>query len=503
MSRLSKNIIYNVVGQSLVLILGVISVKYLYGGLGGDVVGIVFFAMMANTTICMVLELGICSTTVREVSANHETNPQYTREFISVFSSFYWILYFVFGALIYSSAPLIVEKWLNLNQISSASAEHALRVLLISSLLALPKSFYASIVRGLQRMEINNILDSVTVGVQQLGIVVIIIKEGDLMDVAYWIAATHLLSLIAFILACAHFFPFRQTLVPGYSRGIIERNIRYTAHMSVISLSALTYLQADKIILSKILPVDTFGYYYFAYSLVSKGALVTMAISHAVFPHLSKIYGADGSVFLKKQYHKLQDLLCFLIVPVFAAIPFAALPLFSYLFNDEVAKILLLPTVFLCMGFYMTGTLTIPNNISFIVGRPNIVARQNVLVIFIVLPTTFFFIHLWGMMGASLSMVTYSLFCYCYSIPKICDQCIGVPVKKWYVHVLRIYCLIGLTYGTAYLILSLLDDFSFYSLLAGYGISTVLMLAGSYYLIEDDLKETLTQLYYSVKRVST
>ncbi|TRZ92019.1 MAG: hypothetical protein D4R88_01090 [Methanosarcinales archaeon] len=315
-----------------------------------------------------------------------------------------------------------------------------------------------------------------------------------MIHIAYWIATTHILSLIAFIVVFARFFPSRKTLIPGYSRNIIERNFQYTAQMTVISLTAFAYLQADKVILSKILPINTFGYYYFAYSLVAKGALVTMAISHAVFPHISNLYGTGGRDVLEKQYHKLQDLLCFLIVPIFAAISFASLPLFSYIFNEDIARTLVLPTTLLCMGFYMTGTLTIPYNISFVVGKPNIVAHQNLLVMFIVLPVTFLCIRMWGMVGASFSIIVYGLFCYFYSIPRICDECIGVSAKKWYFHILRIYCLIGLTYGVAYIILNLINDFRVYSLLIAYGISTVLMLTGSYFLIGDEFKRTIARL---------
>ncbi|HEY8098762.1 MAG TPA: oligosaccharide flippase family protein, partial [Methylobacter sp.] len=209
MSRLTKNIIYNVIGQSFVLILGFVSVKFIYSRLGGDIVGIIYFAMMANTTLCMILELGVCSTTVREVSANYEKNPTYTHKFIRVFSSFYWILYIVVGLLIYLFAPLLVDKWLKLQGLDLATAVSALRILLISSLLALPKSFYASVVRGLQRMEINNSIDAALMGIQQLGIIVIIFQGGNLIHIAWWVAATHLLGLLAYIIACLNFFPVK------------------------------------------------------------------------------------------------------------------------------------------------------------------------------------------------------------------------------------------------------------------------------------------------------
>lgn len=490
MSRLTKNIIYNVIGQSFVLILGFVSVKFIYSRLGGDIVGIIYFAMMANTTLCMILELGVCSTTVREVSANYEKNPTYTHKFIRVFSSFYWILYIVVGLLIYLFAPLLVEKWLKLQGLDLATAVSALRILLISSLLALPKSFYASVVRGLQRMEINNSIDAALMGIQQLGIIVIIFQGGNLIHIAWWVAATHLLGLLAYIVACLNFFPVK-ILKPEYSSNIIKKNFKYTAHMTVISLTALMYLQIDKLVLSKILPIDTFGYYYFAYSIVAKGALVTMAISHAVFPHLSSINSSGDKNAMRRQYHKLQDMLCFLIVPVFAVIPFVSLPLFTYLFNETIAHTLLMPTTLLCLGFYMTGTLTIPNNISFVVGKPGIVARQNLLVIFVVVPVTVICINMWGMVGASISIVVYSLFSYFYGIPRICRECIEVPVKVWYKHILRIYCLVGLTYGIAYGILNLAGDFTIYPTLTAYGIATIFMLAGSYHLIGDDLKKTL------------
>jgi len=149
MSRLTKNIAYNLLGQAGVLVLGFISVKYVYKLLGGDIVGIIYFAMMANATICMVLELGVCSAAVKEISAHHETAPFYIRDFIRTFSSLYWILYFIAAAVIYMSASVIAKHWINLGDLSPESAEQSLRILLISALLSLPKSFYAAVLRGL------------------------------------------------------------------------------------------------------------------------------------------------------------------------------------------------------------------------------------------------------------------------------------------------------------------------------------------------------------------
>ena len=70
MSRLSKNIVYNFFGQGLLLLLGFVAVKYVFKQLGEDALGIIYFTLTMNSVLCTVLELGISTTTVREVSAH-------------------------------------------------------------------------------------------------------------------------------------------------------------------------------------------------------------------------------------------------------------------------------------------------------------------------------------------------------------------------------------------------------------------------------------------------
>jgi len=401
--------------------------------------------------------------------------------------------------VIYILAPAIVSKWLHPGTVDAPTAVVALRLLLISSLLSLPKSFYASVVRGLQKMAINNSIDTLVIGVQQLGILLIIINHGGVIQVAVWIATTQVLNLAAYMAVCSRYFPAGSLFTPRYSRAIVDRNLKNTFQMAVISLTAIAYLQLDKVILSRMVPLEMFGYYYFAYSLASKGALVTLAFSYAVFPHVSNVHGAGDTSALLAHYHKLQDALCFLTVPVFAAIWFASLPLLSYLFNEQAAHALLAPTMLLCLGFYMTGTLTMPNNVAFAMGRAGIVARQNCLAVVVLLPVTYICVRMWGMAGASVSIVVYGLLCYGYSIPRICAECLGMPPSKWYLTVLKSYALGTATYGVAYAALRSAGDFRVSSLFLAYAVSTAVMLAGTYYCIGNETQQSIAGLYASLR----
>jgi O-antigen/teichoic acid export membrane protein len=498
MSRLSKNIIYNLLGQVMLLLLGFVAVKCIFGRLGKDALGIIYFTGMMNAVLCAVLEMGICSTTVREVSAHLESEPNYIRNLIRTFSLFYWGAYAILGVTIFFLAPVLVEKWINLKTMDSATAIYVLRILGIASLVALPKSFYVSLFRGLQRMEFNNFIDVAASGFQQFGTILILALGGNLFYVVYWFAACYGLGIFTYLAVSSRFFPLRA-LIPGYSSGVVKRNLGFASRMMSISIMATIHMQADKLIISKLLPIAAFGYYGVAYGNVTKGTLVTGAVSQAAYPSFSAMFKAGDRAGLMSQYRKLQDLLCFGVVPIFGAIPFALLPLFSYILNEEAARLLLLPTTLLCVGFYMNGTLNVPHVFSLAVGKPEIAACQNFYALFVVLPVTVFLIYFFGLTGAGLSWVFYHIFAYSYGVPRVCRECLEIPVRMWYFHVLKIFTLAALTYGVAWLALGVIGNHSILLLTTAYVGASIVFLTGSYFMIGEELRGTFTRLFQKLK----
>lgn len=498
MSRLSKNIIYNLFGQGLLLVLGFVAVRYIFKQLGEDALGIIYFTLIMNAVLSAVFEMGICFTTVREVSGYFESEPEYIQALVRTFSFFYWGVYVLLGLAIYFLSPILVEKWINLETMDSPTAVYVLRILGIASLLALPKSFYVSLFRGLQRMEFNNFIDVFTSGFQQLGTIVILVFRGNLFHVVHWFAGCYVLSILIYLVFSTRFFSLKA-LIPGYFSGVVKRNLGFLSMMASISIFAAIHMQADKVIVSKLLPIGLLGYYGFAYTSASKGGLVTSAISQAAFPSFSAQFKTGDWSGLIAQYWKMQDILCFGIVPVFAAIPFVLLPLFSYIFNADIAKLLLLPTTLLCVGFFMNGTLNIPYVFSLAVGKPEITARMNFYALFVVLPVTALLIYLFGLTGAGLSWIFYHIFAYFYGVPRMCRECMKTPVWQWYLHVLKIFTLVALTYGVAWIILGAIGNHSIFSLAIAYVGTSIVFLAGSYFMIGDELKKTILHYVHTLK----
>src|SRR5258708_2780716 len=105
MSTLSKNILYNLFGQGLLGILGFIAIKYVFARLGEEAVGIIYFTLAMNAVLCGALEMGVCTTIVREVSSHHTHDPQYIQELMQTGAFVYWGVYIVLSIVIYVAAP--------------------------------------------------------------------------------------------------------------------------------------------------------------------------------------------------------------------------------------------------------------------------------------------------------------------------------------------------------------------------------------------------------------
>lgn len=230
----------------------------------------------------------------------------------------------------------------------------------------------------------------------------------------------------------------------------IRRNRAFAAHMSGISMLSVVHTESDKIIVSRLMPLGMVGFYGFAARITGRCMTVVAAISQAAYPALSAAMHREGRAGAIRQYNRLHDLVCFGTVPIFAAMVFASGPLFTFLFNRQVAGQLMIPVALLCVGYYMNGTLNMPYFFSLASGRPDIAMRLNLWALIGTLPIAVWLVYSFGLTGAGLSWVVYHIFAYAYWVPRLCRECLETPVFDWYLHIAKVGALTGGTYGAVW-----------------------------------------------------
>jgi O-antigen/teichoic acid export membrane protein len=352
---------------------------------------------------------------------------------------------------------------------------------------------YKALLTGLQHMGITNLIDVVAKAVQQGVIFLILLMHGSIFHVAYWISASMALQVIVTWAVCGRYFSLRALLLPGFSFAVVKENIKYASGLFTISICSWITSQIDKVIISKLLPLTQLGIYTFARGAINQGMLLTGSISGAIFPHFSALHGAGKTVELRKAYDKIQDLICFGTIPVFAGVPFVTLPLFSRVFDLPSARMLLVPCTLLAIGYYMNGAITTPYVVSLAVGRPDIAARQNVLGLLIVTPASAAAIYWFGLSGAGFSWVIYHIYAYSYGLPRMCRECVGMAPRLWYWHVFRIMGAAFLIYGSIWRLIAWGGNFSLLALAAGYIAGSVIYCAFAFWVMGDELRTTIMQ----------
>jgi O-antigen/teichoic acid export membrane protein len=493
MSRLLRNIAYNIGGQGLVLVLGFVGVKFIYGRLGADAFGIIYFNLLMTGVLTSALELGVLSTTIREVSGHHATDRAYVNRLIRTASLFYWGVGAALLVAVFIGAPFLVAHWVNLKSVAPQLAVDMLRILSISSLITLPRALYASLFQGLQLMGRNNAIDVVSSAFQQLGTIALLAAGADAIRVVVWIAAAAILSTLAYMVLAGRSFGWR-TLVPGYSSDVVQRNLKFTAHMGALSVLNIVLVQFDKVVVSKLLPVASVGLYSFASTVVVRVSFAAGAITQAALPAFASAHRSGDLEDLRSQYRRLQDLVCLGMLPLFAVVGFGAVPLYTYLFSQGTALTLLIPTLLLCVGFYMSSTVSIPYTLSVAVGQPEIAYRSNLRALFIVLPAATLLTYVYGLPGAAATWVIYYLFLYVAMIPIIMRECLRSSAAAWYAHLARILLLAALCYGLAWAVAAGPSNYSTLPLAAGYLVGTAAFLAGALVLIGPESRAAVWRL---------
>ena len=477
MSRLRRNILYNLGGQFLLMGLGLLAVRFVFRQLGPDAFGIVLFSQTINAVLVAVLELGLSSTTIREVAAHSRDEPAYVRELLRTATLLYWGAYLLLAAGLLLLAPVIVAHWIHLQSMDQPTATRLVQILGVGCLLTLPRSLYVSLLRGLQEMSFNNAIDVGMLALQQLGMIAILALGAGPIAVALWLSAGYGFAIIAFLLVSARFTGW-SGLRPGYSSAAIRRNLAFSGQMAIISTLGMLHMQSDKLAVSKLLSIGDVGTYGFASTLAAGVSRVTTSIVQAAFPAFAALHQEGDRASLMRQYRRVHLLVTCLTPPFFAALTFSTSPLFAYVFNPAVARALVIPVALLCGGWFLNATLNVPYVLSLAVGRPDIAVRQNLLALLVVLPVSVAAVVAFGLRGAAFGWVFYQLFAYAYGVPRICRECLHMSPFAWYRDVLRVTAVLALTYGGAYWLALVEGRGSLTWLVGGYLAGSVLYAAG-------------------------
>jgi O-antigen/teichoic acid export membrane protein len=348
MSRVKTNFFANLAGSGWTALVGLACTPLYIRFMGMEAYGLIGFYFMLQGVI-QILDLGLSPTMNREM-ARYSVLPGKAgeaRDFVRTLEVGYWAIGILIGCAVWYSAPYIASHWIKAGKLSPLEVRRAVIIMGALTALQWPLTFYHGGLLGLQRQVLLNGITIATATLSGGGALLVLWLVSPTVSVFFsWQIAVSLLQAGVTTFALWRCLP-GSGHVARFDLGITRGIWRFAAGMSGITITALVLMQLDKVILSKMLALKTFGYYILAGVVGNSlsGVLIT-PMFNTIFPRFSSLVASGDEESLLAMYHGSTQVMAVMILPAAAVIA---------LFSREIMHL-------------WTGSLEIANNTAPIVS---------------------------------------------------------------------------------------------------------------------------------------
>jgi O-antigen/teichoic acid export membrane protein len=404
MSRVKTNFIANLAGSGWTALVGLACTPLYIWFMGMEAYGLIGFYFMLQGVI-QILDLGLSPTVNREM-ARYSVLPGKAgeaRDFVRTLEVGYWAIGILIGCAVWYSAPYIASHWIKAGNISPLEVRRAVTIMGALTALQWPLTFYQGGLLGLQRQVLLNGITIATATLSGGGALLVLwLVSPTISSFFTWQIAVSLLQAAATTFALWRCLP-GSGHVARFDLGITRGIWRFAAGMSGITITALMLTQLDKVILSKMLTLKTFGYYILAGVVGNglSGVLIT-PMFNTIFPRFSSLVAAGDEKSLLAMYHGSTQVMAVMILPAAAVIAFFS-PEIMLLWtgNPEVANNTASIVSILVAGTALNGLMNLPYALQLSYGWTRIGLAINAFFIVTLVPAIVLMTMNYGAAGAA------------------------------------------------------------------------------------------------------
>lgn len=435
MSVVKKNIIANILGKGFSALLSIIFVPIYLKYLGAEAYGIVgVFATLQS--IFMLADMGLSGTFTRETArlSVMEDGAQQIRDLCRTFEGIFAAVGLLIVLVIAALSQMIAEHWVNLEHLSVPAVSNSIVLIGVAIGLQFPFIIYQGGLLGLQRQVHLNALLLGLGFVRGLGAVLILkLVDPSIQAFFIWQVAISALQLIAGYLLVWRSMPAILGR-PRFDLNLIRPLWRFAAGTAGITLTGILLTQSDKLILTKILPLEKFGYYVIASVVASIPGMIAMPFNNAIYPRFTQLVAARNFTELTALYHRACQLVAVLIVPVglvLACFPKEIVILWTG--NIETAQNTYILIRILVAGTTLMGLMLIPYALQLAFGWTRLSLVFNFIGVIVLVPAMIWLTKLYGAVGSSLMWLTLNS-AYVLGMTHLMHRRILKSEKwKWYI----------------------------------------------------------------------
>jgi O-antigen/teichoic acid export membrane protein len=232
---------------------------------------------------------------------------------------------------------------------------------------------------------------------------------------------------------------------PRFNKGVIVDVWRFALGMSGTSFFSFFLNQADKVLLSKILTLEHFGYYSLAVTLNEQLQLVNPQITQPLFPRFSALVSIGDRTALRDLYHKASQLVPVIILPIAGTAAFFSRELIYLWTQDmQIASTVGPIATLLFAGTALMNLVDIPLNLTVAYGWVKLIFFRSLILSILIVPLMIVLSLRYAGIGAALAWALIN-FAQLLILPRFIHQRIlKGELKHWYIYDIGIPVILSL-----------------------------------------------------------
>lgn len=451
------NVIANFVGNFWIAFLSIVFVPIYLHYIGVEGYGLigVFSSIQA---LIVLLDFGLSPTLNREL-ARLSTLGDRTQEMRDIQRTLEipnWIFAAFIALCLAAFAPLIARFWVQPKDLSIETVTQAFIILGVNIAIQFSVNFYVGGLMGLQKQLLLSLINVFCGTLRSVGaFVVLAYISPTIQGFLLWQGLVIVLQIGLMALTLKNSLP--NTPRRGrFQKDLFNKVWRFAAGMTGITISALILTQTDKIILSRMLNLETFGYYMLAVTVSGLiTGIVVSSINHAVYPRFSRLVAIGDETALREFYHHGCQM-----VSVFLFSPTIILALFSYDIlliwtgKEEIATSTYILLSLAAIGNGLNSLVYLPHSLQLAHGWTKLIFYENVVAIIVLIPFMILGVYHYGAVGGGVVWVAMNIFLALVPIQIMHRRILKGEKMRWYFEDLALpFITVLLVAGTGKIIL--------------------------------------------------
>lgn len=407
-------------------------IKYL----GIEAYGLIGFyaAMQAWLTL---LDMGMTPTLNREMarfSAGAHT-PQSIHDLLRSLEIICFGLAACIALIVWSGSGYLATEWLKVDKLPIDQVSQAISISALVLALRFVEGIYRGSLFGLQRQVFYNIANAMLATLRYGGAIVLLaFVSNTIKAFFFWQAGISLLTIFVFAFAVKKSLPHGDSR-PKFKVEAIDEIWKFAGGVMLVTLLGILLTQIDKVLLSRMLSLESFGYYTLAATLAGALYMIVGPITTAFYPRLVTLYTNHNLSMLASTYHQGAQLVTLLTATPVMIITFFPKELVFIWSGDvnlaeRVAPILSVFTI----GVFLNGLMQMPAQLQLSHGWVSLSVKTNLLAVAVLVPALFWVVPSYGALGASWIWVTLNLCYVLFSIQFMHKKLLTLEKWKWYFH---------------------------------------------------------------------